>query len=69
MVVFGSGKKKPPGFAALAVFGIRFGLRLAVPLRQMAREKEEKAVKPAIHRIALGGIEARRASPWQQGRD
>jgi hypothetical protein len=35
----------------------------------MAREKEEKAVKPAVHRITLAAIEARHASPWQQGRD
>jgi hypothetical protein len=29
-------------------------MRLAVPFRQQAREKEEKAVKPAVHRIDLG---------------
>jgi hypothetical protein len=29
------------------------GMRLAVPLRQQAREEEEKAVKPAVHRGAL----------------
>jgi hypothetical protein len=28
-------------------------MRLAVPFRQRAREKEEKAVKPAVHRIDL----------------
>jgi hypothetical protein len=28
-------------------------MRLAVPLRQLAREEEEKAVKPARHRIDL----------------
>jgi hypothetical protein len=50
-------------------FRDQFGLRLAVPLRQMARKKEEKAVKPAVHRITLPTIEARRPSPWQLERD
>jgi len=30
-------------------------MRLAVPFRQRAREKEEKGVKPAVHRIDLEG--------------
>jgi hypothetical protein len=50
-------------------FRDQFGLRLAVPLRQMAREEEEKAVKPAVHRVALATIEARHPSPWQLGRN
>jgi len=58
-------KKKTARLCGSGGFRDQFGLRLAVPLRQMAREKEEKAVKPAVHRIALAPDWNTEAASWQ----
>jgi hypothetical protein len=51
--VFRSGQKKTARLAGTGGFSGPVGMRLAVPFRQQARGKEEKAVKPAVHRIDL----------------
>jgi hypothetical protein len=45
----GSGEKKPPGIAALAVFSGFGRLRLAGPFRQRAGEMKEEKGKPGSH--------------------
>jgi hypothetical protein len=52
-VGFPWGQKKTARLQGTGGFSGSVGMRLAVPFRQQAREKEEKAVKPAFHRIDL----------------
>jgi hypothetical protein len=49
------GHKKTARLWGTGGFSGSVGMRLAVPFRQRVREKEEKAVKPAFHRIDLKG--------------
>jgi hypothetical protein len=53
MVGFRGGQKKTARLQGAGGFSGFVGMRLAVPFRQWAREEEEKAVKPARHRIDL----------------
>jgi len=47
------GQKKTARLGCAGGFSGFVGMRLAVPFRQWAREEEEKAVEPALHRIDL----------------
>jgi hypothetical protein len=53
MVASSVGTKKNRQALGTGGFSESVGMRLAVPFRQRAREKEEKAVEPELHRIVL----------------